>query len=137
MKTIDESNMIEHETGLIIQFLDEEMKRDSFARMRFSLDIFCSVPILIFEFEGSSETLYLPVRFWENSELTNIEPWTITIQIHGEDCHLRYERMFSLTPVQNAKMQLCRKEQLSLCAGQLDAIEDFIYSDFFTIATPN
>ncbi|TDE10804.1 hypothetical protein [Dyadobacter psychrotolerans] len=130
MKTIDESNLMEHPTGLIVQFQDENINRDSFARMTFRLDIFCSIPILVFEFADPSQILFLPVRFWQNSELNNTEPWTITIQIQGHDCHLRHERMFGLTPIQLAKIQLCKKEQEALNPGQLDAIEDYIYSDF-------
>ena len=137
MKTIDESNLIEHSTGLVVQFLDDDITRDSFARMNFRLDIFCSIPILVFEFAQQSKILFLPVRFWDHSELTPTEPLTINIQIQGENCHLRYERMFALTPIQIAKMQQGRKEQVSLNAGQLDAIEDFIYSDFIRMLTLN
>jgi len=135
MKTIDESNLIEHSTGLVVQFLDEEITRDQFARMTFKLETFCSVPILIFEFPEQSKTLILPVRFWNNSDMTNAGSLTITIQIHGQDCHLRHERMFALTSIQAAKMQLCRKEQKTLQPGQLDVLEDYIYSDFIGLLT--
>ena len=135
MKTINESNLIEHSSGLVVQFLDEEITRDSFARMTFKLDTFCSIPVLIFEFPEQSKRLILPVRFWQKSEMTFADSLTITIQIHGQDCHLRHERMFALTSIQAGKMQLCRKEQETLKPGQLDVLEDYIYSDFIGLLT--
>ncbi|REA58179.1 hypothetical protein DSL64_21465 [Dyadobacter luteus] len=130
MKMIHESNVIEHETGLIIQFQDNDIDRISFSRMTFRLDIFCSMPILIFGFQTQSQPLIFPIRFVSESAILYSVPVNITLQIQGQDSHLRYERMFDLSPIQSEEMKICIREQADLTPGQLDVIEDYIYSDY-------
>lgn len=135
MKTIDESNIIEEQEGLVVNLLDNDIDRDSFARMTFRMDIFCSIPIFVFEFSTSEQTLILPVRFWESSKLIRSGQLKIRVQIFNRDRKIRHEREFLLTPIQAAKIQIARIEQNNLKPGQLDAIEDYIYSDFIGIMT--
>jgi len=135
MKTIDECSIIEDETGFTVQFLDNDIDRESFCRMIFRLETFCSVPVLIFEFQKQKQKFILPVRFRPDCRTTHAGSLTITLQIHGQDCRLRHERMFELTPLQTGKMHLCSNEQAELTPGQLEVIEDYIYSDFIGILT--
>lgn len=101
----------------------------------FELRSLCDIPIMIFKLNPSCEILAVPVNF------RKIEIWPVTqklqllLQFFDPEAHLIFfEKQIQLTREDTQAIVENSSEQTKMKPKQVDAIADFIYSDYIGFA---
>jgi hypothetical protein len=103
--------------------------------VHFELHTMCDVPILTFKFRKPGEVVVVPVNF--RTVATWPKAKKLTIRLQQFDLRkdlLMYEKTFILNEEDTTTIQQARWEQQKMKKRQIDAIADFIYSDYIGFA---
>jgi len=111
-----------------------EKKTENLNRINFELHTMCDVPILTFKFRQPEDVIVVPVNFravaaWPKNELV------IILQLFDltQDT-LFAEKEFTINSDDTETILTAKSEQQKMKKRQIDAIADFIHSDYIGFA---
>ena len=102
---------------------------------RFELHTMCDVPILTFKFDKPDDIILAPVNFRSIAAWPKTKALTIHFQIFdlGKDV-VFYEKEITLSEDDTETILHARIQQKRMYKRQIDAIIDFVYSDYIGFA---
>ena len=102
---------------------------------RFELHTMCDVPILTFKFDKPDDIILAPVNFRSIAAWPKTKALTIHFQIFdlGKDV-VFYEKEITINEDDTETILHARIQQKKMYKRQIDAIIDFVYSDYIGFA---
>ena len=105
------------------------------ADVHFELRSLCDIPILIFKLNESGEILAVPVNFKKMGVWPDLQNLPVVLQFFDLDADMIFFEKQLLLNAEDTKAVLeNRFEQIRMKSKQIDAIVDFIYSDYIGFA---
>ncbi|MBE9462674.1 hypothetical protein ACFP1I_09445 [Dyadobacter subterraneus] len=103
--------------------------------VHFELRSLCDIPILIFKLSHGGEVIAVPVHFKKISTWPDLQTLPLHLQFFDlNEEVVFFEKQILLSRQETASITENRSEQLKMKSRQIDAIADFIYSDYVGFA---
>lgn len=103
--------------------------------IQFELRSLCDIPILIFKLNPSEEILVVPVNFRKIGIWPDLQKLPLQLQFFDLDQELVFfEKEILMSKEDTESVTEIRSEQIKMKSRQIDAIVDFIYSDYIGFA---
>ncbi|MCF0055023.1 hypothetical protein [Dyadobacter sp. CY356] len=103
--------------------------------VRFELRSLCDIPIVIFKLMESGEILAVPVNFKKIGVWPDVKNLPVVLQFFDLDADMIFfEKQIFLSAEDTESVVENRFEQIRMKSKQIDAIVDFIYSDYIGFA---
>ena len=101
----------------------------------FELRSLCDIPIMIFKLNPSCEILAVPVNFRKTGVWPQVQKLSLYLQFYDQEAGLIFfEKQILLSKDDTEAIVEHSSEQIKMKPKQIDAIVDFIYSDYIGFA---
>jgi len=135
MIKIDTIKIIPNKENVIVRVCTNQGDELSFNHFRFELHTMCDVPILTFRFDKAEDIILAAVNFRSLAAWPKTKNLAIDFQIFDLDRNtVFYEREILLNEDDTETILFAQQQQKRMYKRQIDAIIDFVESDYIEFA---
>ena len=135
MNNIEIIKLIPNKENVIVRVCTKSTEEISFNNFRFELHTMCDVPILTFKFDKPEDIILAPINFRTLAAWPKSKTLSIHFQIFNLDKDtISYDREITLCEDDTELISFARLQQKNMYKRQIDAIIDFVKSDYVEFA---
>ncbi|SEJ45421.1 hypothetical protein SAMN04487995_4735 [Dyadobacter koreensis] len=135
MINIETIKLIPNKENVIVRVCTNNSEELRFNNFRFELHTMCDVPILTFKFERPEDIVLAPINFRSLAAWPKAKALTIHFQIFDlNKDSISYDRAIVLNHDDTEIIFFARLQQKNMYKRQIDAIIDFVKSDYIEFA---
>ena len=135
MNNIEIIKLIPNKENVIVRVCTKSTEEISFNNFRFELHTMCDVPILTYKFDKPEDIILAPINFRTLASWPKSKALSIHFQIFNLNKDtISYAREITLCEDDTELISFARLQQKNMYKRQIDAIIDFVKSDYVEFA---